>query len=119
MKKNRWKKLIHENCEKAGTYRDYFDPIIETLAQIMEMRDDALKQYNDSGKQPTIEYTNKAGATNLVKNPALVMVEELNKDALAYWRDLGLTPAGLRKINETALDAKKVDAFSAALAKLG
>lgn len=119
MDRKKWKRIITANCKKADTYRDFFDPIIDTLSQIMETRDDALEQYEQSGKEPTIEYTNKAGATNTVKNPALVMVEELNKDALAYWRDLGLTPAGLRKINETALDSKKVDAFAEAMSKLG
>ena len=34
------------------------------------------------------------------------MVDDLNKTALAYWRDLGLTPAGLKRINEKAMEEK-------------
>ena len=37
---------------------------------------------------------------------ALVLIMELNRDTLSYWRDLGLTPAGLKKINESALKAE-------------
>ena len=47
-----------------------------------------------------IEQTNKSGFTNKVKNPAFSVWDDLNKSALIYWRDLGLTPAGLKKINE-------------------
>lgn len=43
----------------------------------------------------------------MAKNPLLVMWDDLNKSALAYWRDLGLTPAGLKKIDEMSLKSKK------------
>lgn len=87
----------------AGTYRPYFDSIIDTLAEMMEMRDDAREKFYASGGQTVVMHTNKGGNANIVKNPALVVVDDLNKTALAYWRDLGLTPAGLKRINETAL----------------
>ena len=47
-----------------------------------------------------IEYTNKNDSTNKIKNPLLVLIDDMTRTALSYWRDLGLTPAGLRKINE-------------------
>ena len=58
---------------------------------------------------PLIEYTNKNGTTNMIKNPLLTLLNDLDRDALAYWRDLGLTPAGLRKINEKAVQPRKKD----------
>ena len=103
MEKEAWKNRITEACEKAGTYRDYFDSVIDTLAGILENRDAAQKIFEDSGGQTVVMHTNKGGQSNIVKNPALVVVDDLNKTALAYWRDLGLTPAGLKRINETAL----------------
>lgn len=103
MKKNSWKRKIKQACEEAGTYRPFFDSVIDTLAGIMEQRDDALEKYKASGGNTVVMHTNKGGNTNIVKNPALVVVDDLNKTALAYWRDLGLTPAGLKRINETAL----------------
>ena len=47
-----------------------------------------------------------------MKHPAIVIVNDLNRDALAYWRDLGLTPAGLKRINEEALGEGKKDSPS-------
>lgn len=103
MKKATWKKRIRTACRDAGTYKPFFDSVIDTLAGIMEARDDAQEKYKASGGQTVVAYTNKGGATNIVKNPALVVVDDLNKTALAYWRELGLTPAGLRRLNGEAL----------------
>lgn len=103
MKKVEWQERIKQASMDAGTYRPYFDSIIETLAETMEMRDDAREKFYASGGQTVVMHVNKGGNANIVKNPALVVVDDLNKTALAYWRDLGLTPAGLKRINETAL----------------
>ena len=65
-----------------------------------------------------MEYTNSHGATNSAKNPALMLWDELNKSALAYWRDLGLTPAGLKKIDDTALQTKKKSTIAEVLARI-
>lgn len=107
MKKASWKTKIMKACQEAGTYRPFFDSVIDTLAGIMESRDDAQEKFNASGGQTVVMHTNKGGATNIVKNPALVVVDDLNKTALAYWRDLGLTPAGLKRIDEGAMKGKK------------
>lgn len=100
MDKADWKNRIKQAAEEAGTYRAYFDSIIDTLAEIMMMRDDAMRLFYESGGETVVEHTNKGGATNIVKNPALVVVDDMNKTALAYWRDLGLTPAGLKRIKD-------------------
>ncbi len=100
MIKTEWRKQIVQACKEAGTYRPYFDSVIDTLAETMEMRDDAREKFYASGGQTIVAHTNKGGATNIVKNPALVVVDDLNKTALAYWRDLGLTPAGLKRISD-------------------
>ena len=107
--KLQWKRRITACTKEAGTYREYFDHVIETLAGIMEARDFAEKKWIEDGKETVVEHTNKNGATNLVKHPALVVINDMNRDALAYWRDLGLTPAGLKKINEEAMAADKKD----------
>lgn len=103
MNKEEWREKITNACKKAGTYREYFDSVIDTLSSTLEARDDALSKYYASGANAIVTHTNAGGNTNIVKNPALVVVDDLNKTALAYWRDLGLTPAGLKRINETAL----------------
>ena len=81
----------------------------------MEMRDKAMEQYISSGGNPVVIHTNKAKERNLVKNPALIAVNDLNTTALAYWRDLGLTPAGLRRISEDAMKAPRKSALAEAL----
>ena len=97
MEAKKWKTKIKGLCKKAGTYQPYFDQAIDSLAQLLEKRDQAQEAYEESGSVPVLEYTNKAGATNLVKNPCLIAWNDLNTAALAYWRDLGLTPSAYKK----------------------
>lgn len=107
MTKTQWKKRIKKACEDAGTYRPFFDSVIDTLAETLEKRDMVMHQWEDLGSEPVTSHTNKGGNTNLVKHPCLVLWNELNATALHYWRDLGLTPSGLKKIKEDALAEKK------------
>ena len=100
MKKRAWKSKIKKACKEAGTYAPYFDAAIDALAGILECRDEVEEVYRESEEGPVIEFTNKNGATNTVKNPVLATWDDMNKVALTYWRDLGLTPAGLKKIRE-------------------
>lgn len=106
MKKTSWKRRIKDACIEAGTYKPFFEMVIDELAGILERRDEAEAKYAEN-PEPVIEYTNKARATNLVKNPLLMLIDDMNKSALQYWRDLGLTPAGLRKINDQALKERE------------
>lgn len=118
MKKDAWKRKIKKACEQAGTYRPFFDSVILTLASILEKRDQVEKMYLESGGEPIVRHTNQGGNTNITKNPALILWDDLNKSALAYWRDLGLTPAGLKKIDEGSMKAKKQQGFADVLANL-
>lgn len=119
MKAATWKKKIIESCRAAGTYREFFMPVVDTLADILEKRDNAQDAFAKLGGNTIVVHTNKAGAQNLEQNPALRLINDLNRDALAYWRDLGLTPAGLKKIDENAMKAKKKSSLAEALRELG
>jgi len=111
-----WRSRIKKACVDAGTYKKCFDSVIDTLSQIMAERDEAREAYDGV---PIVEHTNQGGNTNLVQNPALRLINDLNRDALAYWRELGLTPKGLRQINEAAIkETKTTSALEKALAKL-
>ena len=114
-----WFNIIKINCEQAGTYRPWFDSIISTLASILERRDTAEDLFALNGSQIVVEHTNKAGATNTEQNPILRLINDLNRDALAYWRDLGLTPAGLKRIDEKAMKQKKISTMEKALSGFG
>lgn len=119
MTKKRWEKLIKQACEEAGTYQPFYDSVINTLAGIMAMRDEVEKQYRDEGSEPVVEHTNQGGNTNTVKNPLLVMLMECNAQALAYWRDLGLTPAGMKRLGEKSVTIKEKASLGDVLAGLG
>ena len=119
MTREEWIGRITASARAAGTYRQYFDDVIATLADILARRDLAMEMFEASGGNILVKHTNKAGATNIEQNPTLRMINDLNRDALAYWRDLGLTPAGLKKINEQAMKAKKRSGLAEALQGIG
>ena len=118
MTRNEWIERIKNSAIDAGTYRPYFDDVISTLADILERRDKAKSEFLKSGGRVMVKHTNKGGATNIEQNPCLRAVNDLDRDALAYWRDLGLTPAGLKRINEKAMQKPKENALSKALREL-
>lgn len=101
---------------EIDTYHESFDSVIETLADILEKRDQAADAYDGN---PIITHTNSHGEANGMKNPALMLWDELNKTALAYWRDLGLTPKGLKAIDEQAMKKKRVDPIAKVLKSIG
>lgn len=117
MNKEDWKAKIETECRAAGTYRDFFDSVIDTLAGIMETRDNAQEKFDESGGDTVITYTNKGGVTNTVKNPALMVLMDCNTQALSYWRDLGLTPAGYKKLNADVV-REETSTFDDILGKL-
>lgn len=82
----------------------------------MENRDKTMEEYQNRGASPVVKHTNKGGNTNFVKNPFLVLANDLNAQALAYWRDLGLTPAGLKKLNAEVVKDKQEGSFEKLLA---
>lgn len=118
MTKKEWNKIIIEKCKEAGTYKPVYDLVIDILAGIMETRDTAEEEYAASGGTPVLTYTNKGGYTNLRKNPALAVINECNQQALAYWRDLGLTPSGYKKLTGESIEEKKGGTLEAMLEKL-
>ena len=101
-----WSGKLKKQVKEAGTYREQFVPVIDALSKILEQRDQVFEQYVDEGSQAVIERTSDRGAVNRAKNPLLQLWMDLNAQALAYWRDLGLTPAGLKKIKDTSASKK-------------
>ena len=115
-----WKSRIKKAMVQVGTWNASFDDAADTLADILERRDVALQEFLVEGGKATFEHISDRGAVNIKKNPRLQVWQDLNAQALAYWRDLGLTPAGLKKLNEEALKAEKAgSALEEALKGLG
>ena len=119
MTARQWKSKIKRNCKAVGTYKKEFDPVIDTLASILEKRDNAEEQFVKTGGRAIVKHTNKAGAENLEQNPVLRIINDLNRDSLTYWRELGLTAAALKKINESAIKgSSELSALDKALMQL-
>lgn len=98
MTAKQWKKTIEEQIKFDSGYIPAFNTTIQILSEMLEERDRIYKAYIDAGAQPVIEFTSDRGAVNLKPNPLLKQWQEINASALLYLRDLGLTAAGLRKL---------------------
>lgn len=119
MTKDKWIYVIVDACQRAGTYQECFMSAIETLGGILERRDEAENSYDNTGRRIVVEKVDARGNSSMMPNPALRVLNQLDHEALAYWRDLGLTPAGLKKINEAAMKEKSADPLAEALKDLG
>lgn len=119
MKASAWKRKIIDQCRAVDTYKDAFLPTIDALAKLLEQRDKAYEDFMAEGAEAIVEKVSDRGAVNAAVNPLLRLWQELNRDALAYWRDLGLTPAGLKRINDSAVKQPKPSALAEALKAIG
>lgn len=108
LKAETYKKKIVQDMKSIGTYKPEFNKIIDNLANIYEDMDTARDQFKKSGGNIVVKHTNKNGSTNIVKNPFFLAIEGLQNNILMYNRELGLTPAGYRKIKgEAAIPEEK------------
>ena len=98
MRKQAWKKRIEEQIKIDRDYIKSFQTTLTILSEILEERDRVYDAYLKDGARPTVIFTTDRGAENPKPNPLLRQWQDLNVTALQYLRDLGLTPAGLRKL---------------------
>lgn len=119
MTRKRWRETIKSACETAGTYQPFFDSVIDTLAGILETRDKAERQFKKGGSEMVLQHTNARGATNNVKNPALVLLLDCNAQALAYWKELGLTSRSYKAMTGSLSVKVESRGFEEVLADLG
>lgn len=118
MEAKKWESKIKSMCKKSGIIAADYAPVIQTLASILEKRDSVLAEFEAGGANAVITYTNKGGKSNPVKNPLVVIWDDLNKSALAYWRELGLTPSSYRKLSGEGPSKGKASGLAAALQSL-
>lgn len=116
MDKSQWKTELEMQIKYDREYVPSFQTTIMILAEVLEERDRTYQMYIESGAQPVVNFTSDRGAVNLKQNPLLKTWQELNTTALAYLRDLGLTAAGLRKLQgQIPKEEVKRDDFSSML----
>lgn len=125
MRQTEYQKEIRKIAKKAktsmeaiGTYKPQFDDTIAMYAETKYQYNKLMQEFYSSGCKVTEEYTNKSGATNIRKTATYLALETLRKDIINHESVLGLTPAGLKKINATESKPKKGKGLADALKKL-
>ena len=106
-----------ENMIALGVYKPEFDNTIAIYSGLIEQYQALEKEFKKS-KFTVIEKTGYSD--NAKKSPMVATLESLRKDILAYSNALGLTPSGLKKINdEMKVEKKKVSKLESALVNFG
>lgn len=113
-----WRKKIRKATETVGTYQESFDEVINTLADLLAERDRVYDKYIEEGAEPLVLVTSDRGQENMRDNPLLTTWRSINRDVLQYWRDLGLTPAGLKKIMDDSMKQPEASALDKVLERL-
>lgn len=104
---DRYKRLIKERMTALKIYKPQYAALIDRTARLYVKLDELEMEYDKAGRGRFVEYTNKAGATNLIPSPYLKAIEDVYAELLAHERELGLTPAALRKIGEASAPPQK------------
>ena len=118
MTKEEWAEIISNDMKKANTYNDTYLPVINTLADILERRDLTMAEWRKGKCKLLVTKKSDRGATNKAKNPLLTILQECEKDALAYWGQLGLTPNALKKAFADDKETAKGSVLAEALKNL-
>ncbi|WHY76235.1 P27 family phage terminase small subunit [Neobacillus sp. WH10] len=113
-------KQVIEDMKNVGTYRPQFDRTVRTYAEMSYDYKILMRQFEESNDQFIEEYTNKSGATNAMTTAIYSEIKMIRKEMVSYESILGLTPAGLKKINKEMDQTKKKSSnLAKALSQLG
>lgn len=105
MKAKTYRQRIIKAMKSLGTYKPEFGATIDELARMYEELDKVRELFAKTGGNYVIKHTNKNGSENLVKNPVYHTIEGMQARILTYNKELGLTPAGLKKIRSDESDS--------------
>ena len=111
-------KEIKRKMRAVGTYNISFSYTIEVLAKVLVDYQTTVETFEKTGGHIVIKHTNKNGSTNIVKNPLYLVLEKLRDDIMTYSRELGLTPAGLKRINQDGNKPEKKSNLEMILSEL-
>ena len=90
---------IADAMRQLGTYRPDFDLAIKQLATRLRDQELTRKKFREEGSLLLVWRQGRNDSEYQVKNPLLGVMEAQNKDIDSLLEKLGLTPAGLRRIN--------------------
>ncbi len=105
--------------KNVGTYRPQFERTVRTYAEMSYDYKILIRQFEESNDQFIEEYTNKSGATNAMTTAIYSEIKMIRKEMVNYENILGLTPAGLKRINnEMDKGKKKASTLAKALSQI-
>lgn len=102
-----------KHMKVLGVYKEEFEPVIKIYGQLRYQYDQLTERFEKSG----FDYSEDT-AQGSKKHPIVTTLESLRKDILSYASQLGLTPAGLKKINESSMQPKRISPLAESLRKL-
>lgn len=109
------KKSVIQDMTKLRIYKPEFNATIEIYVGLIKQYNKLVKQFEDSNYR----VEEKTGySDNSKKSPIVATIENLRKDILRYANELGLTPAGLKRINDKGLGGKKLSPLAEVLMHL-
>lgn len=108
-----------KEMKEVNTYKPQFNATIKIYAETQQIYNNAYKDFIISGGKTMEEYTNNSGYTNVRKTATYLAIEYLRNDLFNYRSILGLTPLGLKKINDEMKAKKKTSKLAQALSGNG
>ena len=91
-----------KSMQALGVYKSEFEPIIYIYADMKRQYDILNERFEKTDYRFSVETVQ-----GVKKAPIVTTLESLRKDLIAYCVQLGLTPAGLKKMKDAALDDKR------------
>jgi phage terminase small subunit len=108
-----------KEMQEVNTYKPQFDATVKIYAETQQIYNRAYKDFIISGGRMMEEYTNNSGFTNIRKTATYLAIENLRSDLVNYRSILGLTPLGLKKINDEMKAKKKTSKLTQVMSKNG
>ncbi|MFD1204022.1 P27 family phage terminase small subunit [Sporosarcina contaminans] len=105
--KKQLKKSVVDNMKHLGVYRENYEHTIDVYVGMLAQYQAFEKQFEESGYQITVEYTNKAGATNDRKTPIYSAMESLRKDLATYSNLLCINPKAFESVKKREVPVRK------------
>ena len=110
---------IREACKGVGSYREEFEELIGRLASLYVRANLARDRWRAEGSEFYVTQVNKGGNEYYIKHPLLTEIDNTEKNILMLEKELGLTPAAIKRINEAAIGKKKLPDDDPLVAALG
>lgn len=108
------KKNTIEAMKNLNVYKAEYDAVIDIYSELREQ----YERYTKELASQNYKYSEITAQGGEKKSPLVAVLETLRKDILQYSIQLGLTPAGLKKMNEKTGDTEKKSLLVEALRKI-